>query len=149
MSWLTELAYWHWWVLGVVFLILEVFAPGVFFLWLALAAAGVGLLLLLLPGISWEVQFLVYAALSVISIAASRLWFKHYPIETDRPNLNRRGEQYVGRVFTLDQAVTNGHGKSRVDDTSWKIRGEDCDAGSRVRVTGVEGTELTVTCVDR
>ncbi len=38
----------------------------------------------------------------------------------------------------------NGVGKLRVDDTTWKVAGNDVPAGSRVRVTGVEGTILQV-----
>ena len=28
------LTYWHWWILTAILIILEVFAPGAFFLWL-------------------------------------------------------------------------------------------------------------------
>ncbi len=58
--------------------------------------------------------------------------------------LNRRGAQYVGRLFTLEQPIVNGVGKLRVDDTTWKIIGEDCPVGTRVRVSGVESTVLKV-----
>ena len=34
MQWLTQLDYWHWLILAIVLMILEVFAPGAFFLWL-------------------------------------------------------------------------------------------------------------------
>ena len=35
---LQGLQFWHWWLLAVALLILEVFSPGVFALWLGLAA---------------------------------------------------------------------------------------------------------------
>jgi membrane protein implicated in regulation of membrane protease activity len=148
MNWLAQAEYWHWWVLGVVLLILEVFSPGAFFLWLGLAAGVVGAVLLLLPDLDWQLQLLLFAVLSVVSIVAGRSWLRRHPIETDLPTLNRRGEQYVGRVFTLEQPVVNGTGKIRVDDTTWKIRGDDREAGSRVRVTGVDGTVLLVDSAD-
>ncbi len=144
MDFFKDMAYWHWWVLGIVLLILEVFAPGAFFLWLALAAGVLGVILLAMPALSWETQLLLFAALSVASVLAGRFWLKRHPIDTDQPNLNRRGEQYVGRVFTLEAPVVNGFGKIRVDDTTWKIRGEDCATGSRVRVVSVDGTTLVV-----
>jgi membrane protein implicated in regulation of membrane protease activity len=74
----------------------------------------------------------------------SRLYFAHHPIETDQPRLNRRGEQYVGRVFTLREPIVNGQGKIRVDDSTWKIQGVDCPSGTKVRVTGVNGVVLQV-----
>lgn len=148
MDWLTQLEYWHWWVLGVVLLILEVFSPGAFFLWLGVAAGVVGIVLLVLPDLGWQVQLLLFAVLSVVSIAVGRSWLGRHPIETDLPTLNRRGEQYVGRVFTLEVPIVNGNGKIRVDDTTWKIRGADRGAGERVRVTGVDGTVLLVDGAD-
>ncbi|MCK4710234.1 MAG: NfeD family protein, partial [Gammaproteobacteria bacterium] len=65
---------------------------------------------------------------------------------SDHPTLNRRGEQYVGRTFTLDEPIVNGMGKIRVDDSTWKISGNDCDSGSKVKVTGIEGTIFKVEC---
>ncbi|HHO67888.1 MAG TPA: NfeD family protein, partial [Gammaproteobacteria bacterium] len=64
--------------------------------------------------------------------------------DTDQPTLNRRGEQYIGRVFTLETPLVNGMGKIRIDDTTWKIEGPDCEPGTRIRVTGVDGTILKV-----
>ena len=37
------LGYWIWWVIAGVLLILELLAPGIFFIWLAVAAALTGL----------------------------------------------------------------------------------------------------------
>jgi membrane protein implicated in regulation of membrane protease activity len=148
MGLLEHVEFWHWWVLGVVLLILEVFAPGAFFLWLAIAAAVVGLVVMAMPAMAWDMQLLVFAVLSVAAVVLGRLWLKRHPIVTDRPMLNRRGDQYVGRVFTLDEPVINGFGKIRVDDTTWKIRGDDCAAGARIRVVGVDGTTLLVDAAD-
>ena len=148
MEWLQQVEFWHWWVAAVVLLILEVFAPGAFFLWLAIAAGVLGLVVMAAPAMAWDMQLLVFAVLSVAAVVLGRVWLKRHPIGTDRPTLNRRGDQYVGRVFTLDEPVINGFGKIRVDDTTWKIRGDDCAAGSRVRVVGVDGTTLLVDASD-
>ncbi len=139
-----QLDFWHWWILGALLLILEVFAPGAFFLWLALSAGLTGLALYVAPQLAWEYQLLLFSILAVISIALWRQVLKQHPTETDRPTLNRRGEQYIGRVFTLDQPIVNGIGKIHVDDTTWKIEGDDCKAGARVKIDGVEGTVLKV-----
>ncbi|MGM0594599.1 MAG: NfeD family protein [Pseudomonadota bacterium] len=140
--------HWSWWILAITLLVLEVFAPGTFFLWLGIAAGVVGLLVLVLPGLGWEFQVVIFAGLSVGSILLWRRYFRQLPGDTDQPALNRRGHQYVGRSFTLDAPIVNGQGKIRVDDTSWKIEGEDCAAGSKVKVTGVDGVVLTVEQVD-
>ncbi|MCP5451769.1 MAG: NfeD family protein [Gammaproteobacteria bacterium] len=124
-------------------MIIEAIAPGFFFLWMGVAALLVGLTLTVLPALAWTYQVLLFALLSVGSIVAWRLWLRRHPTRTDDPLLNRRGHQYVGRVFTLDAPVINGHGKIRVDDSTWKILVEqDCPAGTRLRVVGVEGVML-------
>ncbi len=140
----AEVNHWHWWILAVSLLVLEALVPGAFFLWMGVAAIVVGGLVLILPGMGWEYQVFIFAALSVASIVAWRAYLKKNPTETELPTLNRRGEQYVGRIFTLSDPIVNGQGKIRVDDTSWKIEGVDCEAGSRVRVVGVDGVMLRV-----
>ena len=148
MEWLQQIDFWHWWVLGVALIILEVFSPGVFFLWMGIAAGIVGIVVWLVPDLSWEYQILIFAITSVASIAAGRAYLLSNPIETDQPLLNRRGEQYLNRTFTLEVPVVNGVGKIHVDDSTWKISGEDCDVGTKVKVTGVDGVVLRVERAD-
>ena len=104
-------------------------------------------MLWLVPALDWRYQLILFAVLSVISVAAGRWWLRRHPMRSDQPALNRRGEQYVGRVFTLEAPIVNGVGKIRVDDTTWKIEGADCPAGTQVRVTGVDGVILRVACL--
>lgn len=139
-----EIVFWHWLALGVFLLIVELLAPGMFFLWMAQAAEITGFLLWLFPRMEWEFQIALFSVLSVLGIALARRFFKRHIIETDQPLLNRRSAQYVGRVFTLEQPIINGEGKIRVDDSSWKIRGEDIPVGTKVKVIGAEGVILLV-----
>ncbi len=142
-SWLLAPVYWNWWLLGVVLMVIEAIAPGFFFLWMGVAALLVGLVLTLLPELAWTYQVLLFALLSVGSIVAWRLRLRRHPTHTEDPLLNRRGHQYVGRVFTLDVPAVNGHGKIRVDDSTWKVLvDQDCPAGARLRIVGVDGVLL-------
>jgi membrane protein implicated in regulation of membrane protease activity len=140
---MSHLTHWHWWIFAVILLVLEVLTPGTFFLWMGVSAVMVGLLALLLP-IGWELQVFFFAILSVLSIVIGRHYLKLRPIESDRPNLNRRGQQYVGRTFTLAEPIVHGYGKIRVDDSTWKIEGGDAAEGSQIRVIGVDGVVLKV-----
>ena len=144
MPFLGQVEFWHWWVVGIVFVVLETFAPGIVFLWMGVAAGVVGLAVLIFPEIDWQFQLLIFAGGAVIAAAGWRAYQRRHPTKTDHPALNRRGERYVGRTFTLEAAIVNGHGKIRVDDTTWKIEGEDLPAGAKVSVTGVEGTVLKI-----
>lgn len=146
-GWIAGVGPWHWLLLAIALIILEALTPVAFFMWLAVAAGLVGLVLAVLPDMAWQVQLVLFAFFSVLSLVVGRHYLKRHPIATDEPTLNKRGHQYIGRIFTLDQPIVNGIGKLRVDDTSWKVAGEDCLAGARVTVTGVDGVVLLVACV--
>ncbi|MGB1110393.1 MAG: NfeD family protein [Gammaproteobacteria bacterium] len=137
--------FWHWWILGVGLVILEVFAPGTFFLWMGISAGVTGLALWLFPELNWEWQLLLFALLSVIAIAASRPWIKRQmEKDTDQPLLNQRGKQYIGKRYQLTKPIINGSGQIKVGDTLWKVSGEDAAEGSSVEVVDAEGTVLIV-----
>ncbi len=145
---LEQLDFWHWWVIGIILIILELFAPGAFFLWMGIAAGLVGLILVVAPEMTWQYQFIVFAVVSVVSIVVWRQYLNKHPTETDRPTLNKRGEQYVGRVFTLIEPIVNGVGKIKVDDTMWKIEGKDCAAGTKIKITRTDGAVLKVDVIE-
>jgi membrane protein implicated in regulation of membrane protease activity len=148
LDWLPPIGPWHWLILGLVLAALELVTPAFLFLPMGIGAGAVGLMLALFPEIPWSGQLGVFAAVSVISVLVGRGYLRRHPITSDEPTLNRRGHQYVGRVFTLDAPIVNGVGKIRVDDSTWKVVGPDVPAGVRVRVSGVDGTVLRVDAVE-
>ena len=148
MDLLAGIEFWHWWVAAIGLIVVETLAPGAIFLWLGVSAAVVGAILLAAPELSWEYQLLIFAVLSVGSVIGWRAYHKRHPTETDLPNLNRRGEQYVGRLITLDDPIVNRVGKVRLDDTSWKVEGDDLPAGARIEVVGVDGVVLKVAAAE-
>lgn len=137
------LGQWTWWIVAALLFLLELLAPGVFFLWLGIAAVIVGLSTLIVDW-SWQWQVASFAALSVISLILSRMFLANRPIDSDRPLLNRRAEQLVGREFVLDEELVRGAGRVRVEDTWWRVTGSDIAAGTRVRVTEVRDGLLVV-----
>lgn len=148
MAWLDHIVFWHWWILAGLLLILELTAPAFFFLWLGIAAASVGLILLVFPSIDLETQLLLFAITSIVAVLAWRKYRESRPTTTDQPNLNRRGQQYIGRVFSLSTAITNGVGKVTVDDSTWKVKGPDLPEGTHIKVIGIEGVVFKVEPVD-
>ncbi len=144
MEWINDIIYWHWLILAVALIILEILMPGAYFLWMGISAAVVGGAMFVFPQMSILVQVLIFAILSVITVMMYRSYKKKNPLVTDEPALNRRGEKYIGQSFTLKEPIVNGVGKIKVDDSTWKIKGFDIDAGETVRVVAVEGTTLIV-----
>ncbi len=144
MEWINNIIYWHWLILSVALIILEILMPGAYFLWMGISAAIVGGAMFVFPQMPILVQVLIFAVLSVITVVMYKSYRKKNPLVTDEPALNRRAEQYVGQSFTLTEPIVNGEGKIKVDDSTWKITGADIDAGETVRVIAVEGSTLIV-----
>ena len=143
-AWAESLGAWTWIILGVVFIGIELLAPGVFLLWLGLAAVATGVLDWAF-GLSWQAALIAFAVLSVASVLLGRALTRHPEEEDeDRSALNRRGHALVGRVFTLETPIAGGAGRIRVDDSSWRVTGPAAPAGTSVRVVRVEGATLVV-----
>jgi membrane protein implicated in regulation of membrane protease activity len=139
------LTYWFWFGAATLLVILDVvFGANFFLLWMGLLAAVVGGVVTAFPGLSWEYQIIIFAVGSMVSVAAWRFYLKTHAATTDRPTLNRRAEQYVGRSFVLSEAIINGRGKIEVDDSSWRVEGPELPLGTRVIVVGVDGVILKV-----
>jgi len=143
---MTELAFvfWYWWVLALILLAVEILAPGFFFLWMAISGFVTGALVLLLPATTMAIQIFLFSVLSIVTIIIWKFYGKKLPITSDHPLLNKRGDQYIGRVFSLYEPIKNGQGKIKVDDSIWKVHGEDCDINSRVKVIAIRGTVFEV-----
>lgn len=133
-----------WAALAVVLFAAEALAPGAFMLWMGFAAAAVFLAVWAFDGFSVLMQVVLFVVLSFVSIQIYRTWFRQRGRQSDQPLLNRRAEQLVGRVVVLDQPITNGNGRAKVDDAFWVVAGPDLPAGSPVRVVAVDGMTLKV-----
>jgi len=87
--------------------------------------------------------FVVFAA------CAFGLWFwREYRVQRadmESPMApHRAGERYIGQVVTLSEGIQDGSGRVQLGPRKWRLRGPNLPAGSRVRVTGVDGSTLIV-----
>ncbi len=139
-----QVTYWTWLILATVFLALEFAIPGVIFLWFGVAATVTALIVAIGPQMGWETQFVLFGVLSLISAYFGRRYVKWRPVKSQDDTLNRRGEQYVGRVFEVVQAIENGEGRVKVGDGAWNARGPDVAVGEKVKVIDVSGINLLV-----
>lgn len=137
--------HWFWFVLALVLFGLEMIVPGVIFMWLAFAGIVVGGVVLIDASMGWEIQFILFSILGVISVYAGRTYLRKNPIVSEDEELNDRGARYVGNQYTIERAMQNGEGKVRIGDTLWLVRGDfEADVGSKVKVTGSDGVVLLV-----
>ncbi|MBX9711376.1 MAG: NfeD family protein [Xanthobacteraceae bacterium] len=140
---LSGLGNWNWLIFGVVLMLLETLAPGVFMLWLGIAAMIVGVVSFFIVS-SWQSQLLAFAALSLAMVPLWRRFGRPSATATDKPFLNRRTAGLIGRVLTLEKPIVDGVGTLKIDDTIWRIEGPEAPVGSRVRIKQADGARLRV-----
>jgi len=131
-----------WLIAGLVMMLLEVVAPGVFLMWLGLAALGTWLVIQVVePGFAGQVVvFAVFAAATIAIGLRVRSSRKAALVNTPMSGL-------VGR----EAVVLEFHGRTgrvRLGDSDWSARlaggTEAPEPQARLRVVGVDGTTLVV-----
>ena len=87
--------------------------------------------------------FLLFAS----TVFGLYFWREHRVQQQDLHSASspqRTGERYIGQVLTLHEGLRNGGGQVKLGNRRWVLRGPNVPAGSRVRVTGVDGAVLIV-----
>ncbi|MBX2804665.1 MAG: NfeD family protein [Hyphomicrobiales bacterium] len=144
VNYLSEEPGWIWLIIAATLFTLDVLAPGFFMIWFALAAVVTGALVFLIP-IDTVYQVLIFCAASIGSLALGRAaWGGRREDESDRPLLNQRTQQLVGRTYKLATPIQGGKGRILAGDGLWSVRGPDLLKGELVKVIGADGTELLV-----
>lgn len=135
--------HWTWLAIGLFLAAAEMAIPGLFLIWLAGAAIITGFLTWMMP-IGVPLQVFIFAALAMISVFTGKRYLRDHPITEVDPMLNHRGAQMVGQIVLVTQAIESGGGRVRHGDSEWLARGADAPAGSKVRITGSDGSTLLV-----
>ena len=139
--------HWLWIAAGLLLVGIEAVVPGLFLLWVGLAAVATGLIAWLVP-LSPTVQLMLFAMLGLLLILIGHsIQNRQSRDVTDSPFLNERGQSLLGMVYPLETAIVNGVGSVRIGDSVWRVTGLATDAGTMVRVSGIEGSTLLVEVV--
>ena len=134
-----------WWVIGIVLVIGEVVLPGTFLIWFAFAAFGVGLIGVVVD-LSGMNQVVVFGLLSFASLSLGYLMRKRRG-DPEVPAFADRTQAYMGKTYTVVEAIENGQGKIQVGDSVWLAEGEDCPVGGSVKVIDSRGNVLLIEVV--
>lgn len=140
---LASLAYWHWLVIGLLFMIIESFFPLSFFLWEGIAALITGGVTYCFD-ISWPMQFLIFVFSAPIVTIVGRRFVTFYTVIPDQNLLNQRSQQMIGSTFVLNQPIVNGSVQLTIGGSMWKVTGPDLPVGTLVIVTDIQGNFLSV-----
>lgn len=140
-----QIEFWHWLIVGVLLLALEVVTPAMILLWFGIGALLTGLLHWVLPELGFGWQALFFATFSLISVFAWRKYRPESHVLSDTPELNNRLTSHIGKEYVLSEALHNGRGMARVGDSEWRVEGEqELPAGTKIRVIGLNGMILNV-----
>ena len=134
---------WGWFIIAGLLMIGELAAPGTYLIWLGIAAGVTGGIAFAID-LHWQMQAVLFAVLALLAVLAGRRVASRTEGATDQPFLNRRADALVGRSFVLDEPIHGGAGRVRIDDSVWRVEGEDRPAGSVVVVERIDGAILKV-----
>ena len=145
---MINLLWWHWMVLGIVLVLLELAVPAFFLVWFGVGALVVGLVLLAVPGMSFAWQVLVWIACSILFIW---LWFKVFKPGFHKTRAGMSKGALIGEVGLVIRDIRPFEkGQVRfqkpvLGDEVWESLADDeIKAGERVKVLDVEGNILKV-----
>jgi len=143
--------YWFWFGVAIILFIIEIFTFTSFSLWIGIGALFTGVIAFLFPSLGLALQGFIFAIMAIVGVSIGYKYFRSQEIQKKRVNetLNRRGRQYIGRIFKVVEPIENGKGIIKVDDSIWIARCDiDLPVDSRVKVHNVEGNALIVKPID-
>lgn len=143
---MESILWWHWIVLGIILVLMELVVPSFTIFWFGLGALVTGLLLAILPEISLKWQILVF---SVSSVGFTFFWFRLFVPRKKMKSLLVDEEEAIGQTgIAASRALVPGE-KGRVafsvpvlGEESWSyLADEPIETGNRVRVIAVLSPE--------
>ncbi|GEM_PF-4533483 len=141
---LYSLDYHHWFMLGLLCLVLDGLTRNSLPMWLGLTALTVGLAQLLLPlaGLhtGWPAQLWMVAALLPCFLFG--WWWRDLRAPRHLP------AELVGRRARLDKPLRRGRGKLWLDGRRWPVTGADLPAGTEVEIQARQGLAFRVEAVE-
>jgi len=141
---------WVWGALGIILLAIEIMVAGTLYaLWFGVAALCVAVLVWLFPGISYAIQFIIFAVLSLGSLA---IWRRYYKKTETHYRVGQAQGEEIGRVGIVIEATSpakNGairFTQGLMGSREWvAISDEPIEVGSNAAVVAVEGNTLRIT----
>lgn len=140
--------WWHWVVLGIALMLLELAVPAFFVIWFGAGALIVGLILLAAPTLTFAWQIVIWSACSLVLIW---LWFRVFKPGMHKTRAGMSRGALVGEIGLVTRDIRPFEkGQIRfqkpiLGDDLWEALAEaEIRTGERVRVLDVEGNTLKV-----
>jgi membrane protein implicated in regulation of membrane protease activity len=141
---LDQLTHWHWIILGLMLLITEAFGAAGFTLGAAIGSLVTGCIVWMIGHMAWESQVILGTLLATIFSVLYWKFFQASLQVSDRPELNHRTAQFIGRKLTLEIDI-DFEGRIQIGDTFWKVKSaEALKSGDAIEVISVDESTLTI-----
>ncbi len=140
-----------WLAAGLILIISELFFASFFILWFGLGAVIVGIVMLVLPSMSFSAQMILWALSSLAFVFA---WFKFFKPHVMKNQAAISQDAFHGEIAVVARDIkpyVKGlvqFQKPILGDDKWEAFADaDIAAGERVRVVAVDGNLLKVKAV--
>jgi len=131
---------WVWLAAALIFVVIEIFAPGFIFACFVVGAIAAGATALISD--SYVLQGAVFAVISIVLIPLTRPLANR--ITKPSPVLSNVGG-LIGKIGYVKNEVTDTSGQVVVDDQVWQARSDTMiPADRKIKVLSVEGAKLKV-----
>lgn len=141
-------AMWIWVAIGLLLLAVEMATGTIYVLWFGISALCVAVATWVFPQMSPAIQFVIFAALSLGSLAIWKTFYKK--TETHSRIGQAQGEE-IGRTGTVIEPVNANHNgkisfaQGLMGSREWTaVANEVIEVGSQAKVVAVEGNALRI-----
>jgi len=146
---------WHWWTITLLACTFAFYFANSKPAWVAIASTVVGGILWFNPTFPAMYQFGVFFAVAAVGFVVTTLIIGERKGESEEqedqggaPKRILRVDRLIGHVITLDTPIVNGNGVIEMQGATLRLRGADCEAGEKVRVTGIDGIDRELIMVE-
>lgn len=144
-------AMWVWGVIGLVLLAMEMASGTFYILWFGISALCVAVAMAMFPAMPHSLQFAMFAALSISSLA---IWKLHYKKADANSRIGQAQGEEIGRTGLVIEACGNESiGKIQftqglMGSREWPaVSSQPIAAGVHAKVVAVEGNSLRVEAI--
>lgn len=135
-----------WFIVSIIFFILEILSPTFFLVCFSIGALITGLFCL--SSISLTVQIFVFVISSLLTLVFLRPFFLKY-LDDDSEDKKTNVDALIGQTAIVSEKISPSENKGRVEITgdSWLAiskTGNEISEGERVEILKVEGTKVYV-----
>ncbi len=141
-------AMWIWGAIGLVLLAMEMASGTFYILWFGISALCVAITMAMFPGIPHGIQFAMFAALSISSLA---IWKLHYKKADSNSRVGQAQGEEIGRVgIVIEACAQEKIGKIQftqglMGSREWPAVSDQAIAvGTHAKVVAVEGNSLRI-----